>query len=317
MPEEGGVTAAPDATGYVHELLLYRSAEELLQEVVPFLCDGADAGEPAVLVADRGTVEIVLEAMPTSSGLAVVEQDRERRRPATDLRMLQSRLAAYGPEVTRVRLVNEMPPLAGARWHEWRRGEAAANVVLRPYPVWGLCAHDCRALDGPMLRDLRATHTVESSGGVRRANDAYQEPTAFLAAHLDADPDPVEATPPSTELLDPSLPAARAAVGLAARRAGLGPGEVADLVFAANEVVTNATVHGRPPVTLRLWAQASRLTVTVRDRGPGPSDPLVGLVPARPDDALGGRGIWISHQLVDVAHRRDEHGYTIRLTAGG
>jgi anti-sigma regulatory factor (Ser/Thr protein kinase) len=82
--------------------------------------------------------------------------------------------------------------------------------------------------------------------------------------------------------------------------------------------VTNGIVHGQPPVVLRLWAQPHRLTVTVTDRGDGPTDPFVGLLPAghadqQPDQP--GLGLWISHQLVDVTHRRHAHGYTIRITA--
>ena len=79
---------------------------------------------------------------------------------------------------------------------------------------------------------------------------------------------------------------------------------------------------------LRLWAQPHWVTVTVTDTGPGPTDPLVGLLPPdpandrhpdhghghRPGHALG-LGLWLSHQLLDVTHRRHPDGYTIRLTA--
>ena len=66
-------------------------------------------------------------------------------------------------------------------------------------------------------------------------------------------------------------------------------------------------MHGHPPVVLRLWAQPGRVTATVTDTGDGPTDPFVGLLPAGhpdqpPDDR--GLGLWISHQLVDVTHRR-------------
>ena len=73
---------------------------------------------------------------------------------------------------------------------------------------------------------------------------------------------------------------------------------------------------------LRLWAQPHRLTVAVAvtDSGDGPTDPFVGLLPAghgdqQPDEP--GLGLWISHQLDDVTHRRHAHGYTIRITASG
>ena len=58
--------------------------------------------------------------------------------------------------------------------------------------------------------------------------------------------------------------------------------ELDNLVFATHEAVTNALLHGRPPTVLRLWAQPDRVTVTVTDTGPGPADPLVGLLPPDP-----------------------------------
>ena len=50
----------------------------------------------------------------------------------------------------------------------------------------------------------------------------------------------------------------------------------------------------------------------------GPSDPLVGLLPPDPLTGPGPGprlGLWLSHQLVDLAHRHDPDGYTIRLEA--
>ena len=64
--------------------------------------------------------------------------------------------------------------------------------------------------------------------------------------------------------------------------------------------------------------QPDRVTVTVTDTGRGPSDPLVGLLPPGPLNGPGPGpclGLWLSHQLVDVAHRHDPDGYTIRLAA--
>jgi anti-sigma regulatory factor (Ser/Thr protein kinase) len=112
------------------------------------------------------------------------------------------------------------------------------------------------------------------------------------------------------QLLDPSPAACRAAVrGFAGRHAGLVDEDLEALVFAANEAVTNARVHGRRPVRMRLWTRRTRVVVTVTDAGQGPEDCLVGLLPSPT-----GGGLWLSEQLVEIAHRRHQEGYTVRLT---
>ena len=69
---------------------------------------------------------------------------------------------------------------------------------------------------------------------------------------------------------------------------------------------------------LRVWAQPGRVTVTVTDSGPGPTDPRAGPVPAQlPTDSAAGPstgpalGLWLIHQLVDVTRRSDPDGYTV------
>jgi anti-sigma regulatory factor (Ser/Thr protein kinase) len=131
---------------------------------------------------------------------------------------------------------------------------------------------------------------------------------------MDAPADPIEASPPAAELFDPSPRTARTAVAAFAISSELPPLEVENAVLATHEAVSNATVHGRPPAVVRLWVQPGRLTVTVTDTGGGPTNPFVGILP--PDHPhSSGLGLWISHQLVDVAHRRHCGGYTVRLTA--
>ncbi len=66
-------------------------------------------------------------------------------------------------------------------------------------------------------------------------------------------PDPLEAATPVAELVN--QPAADARHVLARIARGHVPATIAtDLLFGATEAVTNAQRHGRPPVTVRIWA---------------------------------------------------------------
>ena len=53
------------------------------------------------------------------------------------------------------------------------------------------------------------------------------------------------------------------------------------------------------------------------DAGPGPSNPLVGLVPTERSLAGAGMGLWLIHQLdIDVALFFASGGFTLRLRGG-
>jgi anti-sigma regulatory factor (Ser/Thr protein kinase) len=70
-------------------------------------------------------------------------------------------------------------------------------------------------------------------------------------------------------------------------------------------------------VSLRAWAAPGRVVVAVSDAGPGPADPLVGLVAPPPGTRTSGLGLWIAHELCEaVALSVTADGFTVRLVAG-
>jgi anti-sigma regulatory factor (Ser/Thr protein kinase) len=305
------VAGGPDLA---HELVLYTSTAEMLEFVIPFARDGVDAEEPTLLAVRPATAATVLDTIGASPHLTVLPVTGQPGRPASDLRATDALLTDYATQARRVRILNQEPTVPGTHWHEWRRLEAAVNVALARHHAWAVCLYDRRALTDDQAEDLYATHPFMWSGKQHRRNDRYQDPRRFIAAHGDAPPDPVEQTAPTAELTNPTPTVARSTVTRCTQHIGLPVAEIEGLVLAANEAVANAIVHGRPPVLLRIWTQQDRVTVTVTDTGTGPTDPFVGLLP--PDTAQSsGLGLWISHQLVDVTHRRHPDGYTIRITA--
>lgn len=310
-----GPGEAAGRPGFVHELALAGPAEEIGAVVAPFVQESRAAGAPTVLCAHPETTAVVLDLVGASPDVRVLAVANDERRASTNLRMLRALLPGHLAGEVQVRVVMEAPPAAYAEWHEWRRYEAAANRALADLDIWGLCVYERHRLTARMVDDLEATHPVVARDGAHRDSGRYQDPATFARRHFDAPPDPLERTAPALELPDPAPAAARAEAATVAARSGLAPERVECLVFATNEAVTNAVLHGRPPVHLRLWSGTGRVVVTVTDTGSGPADPFVGLVPpARGQDA--GRGLWLAHQLVDVTHRRHERGYTVCLAAG-
>jgi anti-sigma regulatory factor (Ser/Thr protein kinase) len=306
--------AVAGRSGLAHELLLHTSTDEILDFVIPFAQDGMAAGEPTLLAVRPETAATVLDSLGPSPYLTVLPVIGQPGRPASDLRGTDAMLADYAAKAPRVRILNQEPIVPAEHWHEWRRLEAVVNLALAHHNAWAVCLYDRHALTDDQAEDLCATHPFMWSVGQHRPNDRYQDPHRFIAAHGNAPPDPVEQTAPTVELTDPSPATARATVTGCTQHSGLPVAEIEGLILATNEAVVNAIVHGQPPIVLRIWAQPDEVTVTVTDTGTGPTDPFVGLVP--PDTAEGrGLGLWISHQLVDVTHRRHPDGYTIRITA--
>jgi anti-sigma regulatory factor (Ser/Thr protein kinase) len=181
--------------------------------------------------------------------------------------------------------------------------------------VWGLCLYDTTTAPQAVLDIVERTHPhLVSPSGQRRASQRYQDVLAFEG--LPPAADPLEATTPMVELTDRPIADARHAL------AQIGHGRLAgttlaDLIIGTSEAAGNALLYGEVPVTVRIWAAPERMVVSVHDTGPGPADPLAGLVPAPPGTSNPGLGLWVTHQLdIDVALIHTGDGFTVRLRAG-
>ncbi|MEO3922557.1 anti-sigma factor RsbA family regulatory protein [Micromonosporaceae bacterium B7E4] len=309
--------AAAGHEGYYHEAVTYRSDDELLAVVLPFLLGGVSAGEPTVVSLGERTGALVRAALPAGSDVTFLPGGDLYARPAAAIRAYQRMLAGYVAEGARqIRIIGEVPRAAlGATWDWWARYESAINHAYDSFPLWSMCAYDTRITPAPVLADVLRTHPRVVTADGRRPSETYTEPKAYLTEERSPLPDPLQRTPPLVELVDPSPNRARQAVyeldsGL------LRTDEVEDLVVAVSETVTNALRHGRPPVRFRLWAGVDRIVVAVSDGGGGPEDPFAGLLPAA-DGGAGGLGLWITYQSCNhVVLNRSQGAFTLRLTAG-
>src|SRR5690606_19164551 len=255
-----------------HEAAIYGDDDELLDVVVPFVAAGARAGEAVVVVLDRRGAARVRAATVEDPRIAYLPQEDTYARPAATLRALRShvdRRLAGG--AGRVRMVGAFPPPAGAAsWDAWCRYEAAVDRVFADDPVSLLCAYDARVATGDVLADAEQLHhrlalPCRTLDVPRRT----ASPERLLARRPPRPADPLEAEPPAIELVDPTVRTARARAQALARAAGAGERTADEVALAVSEVVSNAHLHGRPPVVVRGWVGPDRIVVTVADGGPG------------------------------------------------
>src|SRR6266566_4945359 len=111
---------------------------------------------------------------------------------------------------------------------------------------------------------------------------------------------PLSTPPDDAEVLRyrASLAQVRKFTAARARRAGLPPRRVNDLVIAVAELAANTLVHTSGPGTLTLWI----------------TDPHAGMIRPAPDAPGGGRGLWVVHQVCDrVEISTGQAGTTVRV----
>jgi anti-sigma regulatory factor (Ser/Thr protein kinase) len=111
------------------------------------------------------------------------------------------------------------------------------------------------------------------------------------------------------------LRAARSKIRSALSTATLPLSAAEGFLVAVSEVATNALVHGRVPVRIRVWVSGAQVVCTVTDRGAGFDGRDPGLRHPDEDDlAPGGRGLWIARQLCDaLLAGPTPEGFTVTL----
>ena len=308
--------AAHGHVGHFHEAGFYGSDAEFRALIVPFAEEGIAAGEPVVLAYDARKSGLLRAWLTAASAVDFIGDETAYAAPAraiaTYRRLFESHVARGAGQI---RIAGELPQLGnGGRLEGWDRYESAVNTVWDDFPVWGRCLYNTTTASAAVVDVVRRTHPyLVSPTGQRRASDGYQDPVAFEG--LPYVPDPLESSPPLTELVNRPAAEARRALAQIARGRIPDP-TLEDLLIGVTEAVANAQHHGRPPATVRIWASPDSIVVTVHDTGTGPADRLAGLVPAAgsTSDRGLGLGLWVIHQLdADVTLRHTGDGFTVRL----
>jgi hypothetical protein len=290
--------AARGHVGHFHEAGFYGSDTEFAALIVPFVEEGVAAGEPVIIGYDDRKAHLLRSWLADPSAVEFTGDQSLYATPAGAIATYRRRFESHvAMGAGQIRIAGDVPhPGNGRRFEGWDRYECAVNTVWEDFPVWGRCLYDTTTAPPAVLDIVERTHPrLVSPSGQRRASGRYQETPVFEP--LPAVPDPLEASTPLAELT--GRPAADARHALAQ----IGRGRIADttltdLIIGASEAVSNALRHGH-------------------DTGPGPADPLAGLVPAAHGTAEPGLGLWVMHQLdVETALIHTGDGFTVRLRAG-
>jgi anti-sigma regulatory factor (Ser/Thr protein kinase) len=283
--------------------------------VTGFVRAGLAAGEPALLAVPAGRLTLLREALRGLNGqrclVSFTDMTVLGGNPGRIISAIRDFTGARpGP---RARFVGEpiWPGRSPEETQEATRHEALVNLAFAGTPAAILCPYDAAGLPPAVLADARRTHPAVIDHGRQQPSPAYAR--GALPPSCDQ---PLPAPPPAARALAFSaatgLAAARALAAGCAAGAGLDEGRAADLVLAVGEVTANTLRHAPGAAgTLHAWHRPGQATCQVRDRGQI-TDPLAGR--RRQPPAAGGHGLWLAHQLCDLAElRTGPAGTTVRL----
>jgi anti-sigma regulatory factor (Ser/Thr protein kinase) len=280
-----------------HTAMFYRSQDEYLGCVVPFISEGLALGQPVWAAVPHDKMTPLCHALGDSvSKLALVDISELGRNPG---RILAAELAFVERHPAQaVRMVAE-PAWPGRSALEYRaciQHEALVNIAFGDCQVAGLCPYDASLLDASVLADIRATHPFIRRNASRERSADYAVDAALQRCNQ-----PLATSPAAvryTVARPKDLAGARRHGNRYARLLGLPADRVADLQLVITELATNSLQHSGAPCRLSFWEQSGHLVCEARDTG-FLADPLAGRRPPSRDKPSS-TGLFVVNAVTDL-----------------
>jgi anti-sigma regulatory factor (Ser/Thr protein kinase) len=282
-----------------HGAFLYRTQQEYLDSLVPFISD-ALAADQAVLVAVPGpNLAVLAEGLGGLAANAVMTDMVDvGRNPSRILGELLSSFVDKHPDQS-VRVIGEpiWPSRSELEYPACVQHEALLNRAFTGRDVTVVCPYHVSQLDPVVIADAHRTHPVLWQNGVFEHDNALYAPEEMLAHYnqpLSSDSTAVRYT--ARRLGD--LAGARAFAGTYAEWFGLSPNQTADLQLIASELATASLTQVGATCRLALWRRDGHVVCEARDDG-CLDDPLAGRRPYASDSERG-RGLYVVNAVADL-----------------
>lgn len=301
-----------------HTGCLYPSARDLAARLVPLVRADLDRGVPVALAVPPPTEHALREALGGLDAVTLLDhpdspaghsgQTMAVRRAAE----VHALAGGNGPVTL---IAQHSDRFDGADGRFWSEFEATANLTLTGTDMDLRCFYP----ESPRHRSIRdgvlRNHPVLLDGSTARPNPDYRPPHEVLAEI--PVPPPALLRPPDLrlDLQHTPLHVVRTTLELGLLDGGYTRGRAEDVVFAVNEITTNALHHGAAPAEIRMWTTPGAFVFEVHDSG-RLGDPMPGV--RRPASTQrSGWGVWVARQTCEAVHVwSDEAGTRVRLHAG-
>jgi anti-sigma regulatory factor (Ser/Thr protein kinase) len=279
--------------GLRHNALVYDSQDEYLARAVPFLKEGIESGEGAVVAHTKPGLAVMREALgPDAEHVTFVDVSSSYSRPARTLAAYHKVYAEQLQQTPTLRAVADVQfGPDPAEWDLWTGYEAVFNRSFGHLPAWVLCSYNANGTPDPILEGVWQTHPEVVARDDWNTSDRYEDPDELLR----------RITPAPTPLPElRSIPFGRDVEQFRERLArelateGVPQAQVLDMLLAATEVATNAETHGGGVKDVRIGRAKGRFVCEIVDGGEGFDDPTAGYLAPRPGT---GTGLWVARQL--------------------
>jgi anti-sigma regulatory factor (Ser/Thr protein kinase) len=282
-----------------HAALLYRTRQEYLEALLPFISDAANA-DHAVLVASPAPNLSVLAEGLGHLGPKVVMTDmiEAGRNPSRILgEVLSTFVDKHADRPVRIVGESMWPGRSDIEYPACVQHEALLNRAFSGRDVTVVCPYHVAQLDPEVIADAQRTHPALWADGVVQRDNAAYAPEATLARYnvpLSADAAAVRYT--ARNLGD--LGGARAFAGAYAQWFDLSSEQTADLQLIASELATTSLTHVGGACRLALWRYDGHVVCEARDDG-YLDDPLAGRR-SYGSDSDRGRGLYVVNAVADL-----------------
>jgi anti-sigma regulatory factor (Ser/Thr protein kinase) len=296
--------------GLRHNALVYDSQDEYLAVVMPFLTEGLEAGEGAIVAHTKAGLAVMREALgPAAAEVTFVDVSSAYTRPAQALAAYHDVYAEQLPKTATLRAVADVQfGPDPAEWDLWTGYEAVFNRSFAHLPAWVLCSYNANGTPDRIVEGVWQTHPEVVDGDTWTTSGDYEDP-ADLLRRLTPVPTPLAELRPigfGRDLEELRERLARELVG-----EGVSEAKALDLLLAATEVAANAIEHGGGVEEVRVGRAEGRFVCEIVDRGAGFDDPTAGYLAPRPGV---GRGLWVARQLTwRIEFFRSADGFTARI----
>ncbi|MEU6890189.1 sensor histidine kinase [Streptomyces sp. NPDC046557] len=296
-----------------HELYPYDGEAQFLSGTLGFIHEALDGGEAVVVAVPSDKTSLLRDELADEPAVTFVDTSAIGPNPGRLVAVWEAWMRERGEGGRPVRGIGETAwrtarsaaQLSEMRYHEWLLNRAFAQS-----PAWSmLCPYDAGDGDRDALLSLSRCHPLIRQDGQYVRNEGYVVGGEYPFDAL-ADPcDPYQ----EMSYTHGDLAAIRAKVSQCASDAGVSAERLPKLAVAVTEIATNSIRHGGGGGTLRTWAEEATFLCEFRDSG-HIADVMVGRRRPAPDQ-IGGRGLWLAHQLCDLVEIRStaERGTTVRL----